>query len=168
MSKVYFANFPLIDYWFADGIPVRIRHILPRFRMVNLVENNSGNYMDYRIKYGETLEILAQRFYGDARWYWVIALYNNIQDPYEDLPMSTPDLITFTKQEHGALNLNAIHHYEDDLKNECQVAFVPGALPVTNYQYEERRNTARRLVKIPLKKFLPAFQRMLEDALKDA
>lgn len=168
MSKIFFSNFPLIDYWFADKVPVRIRHIVPRIKMVDMVQNNSGNYMPYRVTDGETLETVALNAYGDARWYWVIALYNNIFDPYEDWPLDNEQFEYYVEQKYGATE-NDIHHYEDDIGNQCSPDFttLSTVTPVTNREYEERLNTEKRLIKVPLPQYLPVLQKMLEEEMQN-
>lgn len=39
----------------------------------------------YMVQNGDTLRNLADILYGDARLYWIIAEFNNIIDPYEEL-----------------------------------------------------------------------------------
>lgn len=169
MSSIFFSNFPIIDYWFADKVPTKIRHIIPRAKMFDLVKNNSGNYSPYRITDGETLETVSLKAYGDARWYWVIALYNNILDPYEDWPMDTEQFDYHLSKKYGN-TVNNIHHYEDDLGNECHPVFETSetVTPITIRQYEEGLNTEKRLIKLPLPQYLPNFQKMLETAMVDA
>lgn len=169
MSKIFFSNFPTISYWFADKVPTKIRHIVPRAKMFDLVQNNSGNYMPYRITDGETLETVSLKVYGDARWYWVIALYNNILDPYEDWPRDAEQFEYYLDKKYGNTE-NNIHHYVDDLGNECQLAFETSTTvtSVTIREYEEQLNTEKRLIKIPLQQYLPSFLKMLETAMVDA
>lgn len=38
--------------------------------------------LDHILKAGERLDGLAHRYYGDADYWWVIALANRIQDPF--------------------------------------------------------------------------------------
>ena len=39
------------------------------------------NYFDYTVMGGETWPLLAFRFYGDIRAWWLICVTNDIQDP---------------------------------------------------------------------------------------
>jgi hypothetical protein len=36
-------------------------------------------------KYANRLDLISDAFYGDARYWWVIAQYNNILDPYSEI-----------------------------------------------------------------------------------
>lgn len=166
MSNVYFDNFPKIHYRLNNNDEwVTLKHILPRFRIIDIVQNNSGNYHPYRIQDGDTLESISYKAYGDERWYWVIAIYNNIIDPYEDMPLTSDNILTLVQTRYGASNINSVHHYIDDLGNEVQTQFSAIALPITNYDYEYNLNEARRLIRIPHPDALPLIQKQLETVM---
>ena len=44
----------------------------------------------YYVKTGDTLRGLAFQMYMDARLWWVIAEFNDIIDPFEDIVVGTP------------------------------------------------------------------------------
>lgn len=168
-AKPFFESFPLLRYdLLGTREYITIRHIIPRVKMIDLVKNTSGNYHVYRIPDNETVGHVAHKAYGDERWYWVILIYNNIIDVFEDWPMSTNDFMQFLTTKYGANQNNAIHHYVDSFGNEVQPAFSPGAVGITNYAYEYEINQARRQIKVPHPQYLPVFQQQLEDALRDA
>lgn len=43
------------------------------------------NYVVHKVKEGDTLDNLSLTYYGRPDYYWMIADFNNIQDPYEIL-----------------------------------------------------------------------------------
>lgn len=43
------------------------------------------SYVVHKIKQGDTLDNLSLTYYGRPDYYWMIADYNDIQDPYEEL-----------------------------------------------------------------------------------
>lgn len=43
-------------------------------------------YSLYVTKAGDTLDTLAYKFYKNPSYYWAIADFNRIQDPFESLP----------------------------------------------------------------------------------
>ena len=46
---------------------------------------DSVAYVEYKIQQGDTLDSLANYHYGRPDYYWVIADFNKIQDPFIDL-----------------------------------------------------------------------------------
>jgi len=65
-------------------------------------------FVRYSLKKGETLRLVAERFYGDREMFVVIARYNQIEDPEEmcRLPIGRELLIPFWQGfTHGAWNV---------------------------------------------------------------
>lgn len=52
----------------------------------------AGLFQPYFIQNGERVERIAEKVYGDASLYWLILVYNNIVDPYNELPMDNEEL----------------------------------------------------------------------------
>ena len=69
-----------------DDIP--LKDIFSRYSIFN----NTENFTEYQLKDSDTLLTLAKRFYGSTRFWWVIALYNDIIDPFYDLSLSEDEL----------------------------------------------------------------------------
>lgn len=60
--------------------------------------DKSISFVSHKIKQGDTLDNLSLTYYGRPDYYWIIADFNNITDPYEEL-FSKYDLLkipTFT------------------------------------------------------------------------
>lgn len=71
----YFNTIPRITY--ANAISSNL------FYTYRLVEDIDNTYLfDYKVKTGESLESIAYNTYDDSRLWWVIALINDIYDPF--------------------------------------------------------------------------------------
>ena len=46
-------------------------------------------YVAHKVKMGDTLDTLALYYYNNPTYYWVIADFNKIRDPYESLVVGT-------------------------------------------------------------------------------
>ncbi len=46
---------------------------------------DSISYVEHKVVQGDTLDILAEENYGRPDYYWVIADFNKIQDPFINL-----------------------------------------------------------------------------------
>lgn len=46
-------------------------------------------YISHKVSYGDTLDTLALYYYNNPTYFWVIADFNNIRDPYENLKIGT-------------------------------------------------------------------------------
>jgi len=65
---------------------VLARNILKRVSFSSDIKEQGSLFYDYEVKDGETPEILAEMIYGDVYYHWVLLLFNDIIDPYEDWP----------------------------------------------------------------------------------
>ena len=46
----------------------------------------------YIIKDGETLDTISFNLYGDVKFWWILALLNDISDPFYDIPLTNESL----------------------------------------------------------------------------
>ena len=60
-----------------------LQNITLRANFTSLVKKRGVLFHEYFIK-SESLEVLADKVYGDSRLFWIIAFANNIFDPYYD------------------------------------------------------------------------------------
>ncbi len=60
-------------------------------------------YYLYDIKDGETPEMLAYKYYGDANRHWIILLANDIINPFYDWPLSYHNFQSFMIQKYGSI-----------------------------------------------------------------
>lgn len=49
--------------------------------------NNKTEYVAHKVTPTDTLDNLALKYYGRPDYYWIIADFNRIQDPYIDLKL---------------------------------------------------------------------------------
>lgn len=107
---------------------------------------NITSYDEYDIGDGETPEIIAEKVYGNPEYHWIVMLANDIYDYRADFPLTQLQLEKYIldKWENAA---DAIHHYEDE--NGFVVnSDAPGAVSISNRQYEEIQNEKKRRIKI--------------------
>ena len=78
MSK-YFQHFPYISY--NDEV---VTDITRRSAVLKKLEGNPYLFLPYTIKEGDTIETIADDYYGDPGLSWLIVMANNIIDPIAD------------------------------------------------------------------------------------
>lgn len=47
--------------------------------------SENTKFTNYKIQRGDTLDLISLLYYSSAAYYWVIADFNRILDPYEEL-----------------------------------------------------------------------------------
>ena len=119
---------------------------------VDSLISKEGVTFDYEMNFTEKPEDIAYNVYGNANYHWVVLLANKIQDPFYDWYLSDAEVLAKTIAKYGSDT--AIHHY---LLNGVRYRVDPvvaGTIPVTNYEYEEGLNSAKRYIRIIYPEFL--------------
>lgn len=161
----YFANIPSIEY----GTKVA-KNLLARPLIKEKILNNPNIIYDYVIKDGERPDQIANDYYGNVNFVWLIFLTNSIVDPYYDWPLTSRQLEIFIKDKYGSVEASKdntsttnIVHYKHNTKGTIisKDTYDSGAhtwsklygaqsqyTAVRQYRYEVDRNEAKRTIKI--------------------
>lgn len=145
---MYFKDFPDFIYEFrvsGRNKTSLVKDITRNIRFRRDILSNIAVYDEYDIVDGETPEIIAEKVYGSAEYHWIIMLANDKYDYIEDFPLSEPELVKVIASKYT--NPSAIHHYED-ADGFIVNSTAPGAVSVSNDQYERERNEQKRRIKI--------------------
>jgi len=155
---MYFEKFPKIDYEVkGDGVNYKMTDITRRVRFFNSKILDSVSFDYYDVKSGQTPEMIANEIYDDPNLHWVVLIANNITDVYTQWPMSVQQFENFVKDKYT--NPAGIHHYEIfqtsgdttlkiELPNESATTIPNDAVAVSNYQYEESVQDAKRKIRL--------------------
>jgi hypothetical protein len=157
----YFSQFPQILYS-LDGKSVQtITDFLRRVSSTQYAQSTAVLYQQYTVNDGETAEMLADAFYGDAELFWVIYIINNIVDPRYDWCLSDFDLMAYCNNKYE--NIYATHHYENS--NGLVVDQGAGTVSVSNLDYEISINENKRQIKILLPQLVNEFVQEFNTAI---
>lgn len=153
----YFAKFPNILYPFElNGKEqfIRVVDIALNVRLRKEILSNIAVYDTYDILDGETPELIAEKVYKDANLHWVIMLANDKYDLYNDFPMSQESLEKYIEEKYGQGNEYDQHmifgelHFENENGDIVDGPASALVKPVSNYDYEFKRNEAKRRIKL--------------------
>jgi len=76
---MYFKSFPTTLWDKKEMVDISRRATI-----LNKVKGDPYGFVPYTVQDGDTIEMIAYHYYGDAELSWLILLANNIIDPYED------------------------------------------------------------------------------------
>ena len=177
---MYFAQFPTIFY---DAVgktePKIVTHLLKRVAMHSKAKSTTALYDTYDLRNGETPEMIAHKYYGDAEYHWVILLVNNITDRYHQWPMNTRQFLAHLAERYD--NVDGVHHYEiNQVSGDTSVKInigtsnldengdtISNATLITNREYEEEKQDILRKIRLLdpeyLEQFVEEFQRLISD-----
>jgi len=171
MTK-YFNEFPRIDYNLTgvNGNTTEVTDIFRRVKARSKIADNVTLFDKYDVQEGERPEDVAYKAYGDADYFWVITLVNNIVNRFYDWPLDEYHFQQYVADKYT--NPDGIHHYEitqssgkqtgdgpADYSHKLEVnSDEPGAQSVSNIEYERREQDKKRQIRILLPSYLAAFE----------
>lgn len=111
----YFQNFELIDYNGAMMV-----NITQRAAILNKVSGNRYTFYPYLVKNGMRAEEVAEKYYGDPNFVWLVYFSNDIIDPYHQWTMDDDTFKEYVKTKYGSVQAAAqkiisyrVNWYED-------------------------------------------------------
>ena len=167
---MYFSKFERGFYDIkGDGNLKLVTDLMTRVKVREKILNESMLYDTYDVPSGEKPEDTAYKHFGSSEYHWVILLTNNITDRYYDWPLSFQDFETYITDKYD--NPDAVHHYEitqssgpqtgsgpDDYSHKIEVnSTEPGAVSVSNREYEQRLQDEKRQIKLLNPSYLQTF-----------
>lgn len=159
---MYFDQFPKTYYTFDNVNATLITNFMARVALSDELKNNVMLYDPYTIIDGETPEIVADKTYGDPQLHWVILLTNDIVDPRYDWCLSQEHLFSMCSGKYS--NVYGVHHYED-AKGFIVDSNFPGAVSISNFDYEDKLNESKRMIKIMNQNLVKEFIKEFQDAM---
>lgn len=150
LPSIEYAKSP-ISYPFSESDYVIAKNFFKGY----VIDENIFEYAVFFDKYvmqtGERLDTIAQKFYGNAFYDWVIAITNNMVNPGYDLPMED-NVVRIYAEDKYEDPYAEVHHYETieykDIKGNI---LQPAGLVVdeTFYSSNHTFNNGASLISIP-------------------
>ena len=175
----YFETFPNRLYDInGDGNFKLVKDIFRRMKVREGLKDNMALMSTYDVQDGDTPEIISYKHFGSTDYFWFICLMNDVTDRFYDWPMTDSAFEEFLKDKYD--NPDAIHHYEKvqssgaiegngpaDYDHFIEVnSTEPGALSVSNAEYERRIQDQKRQIKLLDKAYLNEFVAEFERLVK--
>jgi len=129
MAERYFAKFPTIEYANTKCVNITKRPIIS-----DDIDKNPTLFHKYTLKTGARPDILAENYYQDPFYEWLIFLNNKIVDPYYGWYLNEYDFKNYIEIKYGSV-ANAqerIIHYQLNWPvdtNEITASYYNNTLP---------------------------------------
>jgi len=151
---------------------VEVKNLFKRTKLLDDIFSDLNYFEKYSIIGDERPDQIAEKYYNDSNLDWIVLLSNNIINVQSEWPLPQLAFNKYLLNKYGSYeNLNLIHHYESrEVSNSNGVILIPRgvripidyqieyydssirrnvlitniAIPVTNYQYEERLDNKKR------------------------
>lgn len=95
-----------------------VTNIFLRLGLLTEVKNNSLAYYEYLVRDHDTPEIIADKYYGDPEYHWIVLMMNDMVNPLFDWPKTYNAFNAYIIDKYGSLELAKTqpHHYEKIIK----------------------------------------------------
>ena len=177
----YFSRFPLMAYDVKGDRNFKLLpNILKRVKLRSGLRSGSFLFDNYDVKDGERPEDVAFKWFGDARYHWIILMTNNVTDRYYQWPLTQPQFQEHLTDKYGAGNEDATHHFEKTTDSgktsssgpndyshlvECNSDDGDPSI-ISNRQYEQRKQDDYRSIKLLDTQYLNTFIEEFENLIK--
>jgi hypothetical protein len=155
------------------GDYVRVKNLFKKGKLREDIFQNLAFFEKYKIVGDDRPDNVAFEVYNDSSLDWLVLLSNNVLNVQSEWPLPQTDFDRFVLDKYGDYDTlyNGIHHYETtEVKNTQGVTIIPAglqvdssysvsyydfftdlqvttgnlAIPVTNYEYEEKVENDKR------------------------
>jgi hypothetical protein len=122
-NSMFFKNLSRFNYTFKDlGVqPMRAINPFKRARIDLKDKAHRDSFYYYNIQAGDTPEIISQKAYSNPHYFWAILMFNDIVNPFSEMPRS--ETVVETLEEQQFENMGSFF-YEDD--NELGLSSADG------------------------------------------
>lgn len=103
MAK-FFRYYPKTFYTSNNAVTGvdSVTNIIARFGFEKKLKENANAFYKYQIQDGDTPEIIADKYYGNVEYHWVVLLFNDIIDPQFDWPLDQNSIIEYIDKKYTA------------------------------------------------------------------
>lgn len=93
----FFSHFPTILY--SNNATT---NIIAKVKFQESVKKNLAVFYSYTVKDGERPDQIAEKYYEDASYDWLVYMSNDIVDPYHEWPRTQLDMENFISAKYGS------------------------------------------------------------------
>jgi len=182
----YFRELPEIDYQsflsdtLSTGDYIRVKNLFRRNKLRDDLQNSFTIFNKYEIMEGARPDTVAEEFYGNAEFDWVVLMTAGIINVRNEWPLSNRDLYNLAEKKYGIAGLSSPHHYETtEVKDSIGRLILPAGkvvdsgftipnpdnvattinpvVSITNYDYEVRKNQEKSSIYLLRRSYLQQF-----------
>lgn len=85
---------------FSNLQPVKttVKNLFEQYRVLEKYKRDAASFIRYKIQDKERLDNISYKFYNTVDFWWIIAIFNDIKNPFFELPLTDEQLITLSKR----------------------------------------------------------------------
>jgi hypothetical protein len=103
MARNYFKSLPRTQYDINNNGTVKlVTNILTRIARKSNIALTGGLFYNYTMQEGDTPEIIADKYYGNINYHWVVMLINNAYHNVYDFSLSMDNFNAYINDKYGS------------------------------------------------------------------
>ena len=182
----YFRELPNVDYqsFLSDSLSsqsyITVKNLFRRNKLRDDLSRVFTIFNKYEIPEGSRPDLVAEEFYGNAELDWVVLLTAGIINVRDEWPLSNYHLYKYAENLYGIDELNDVRYYETkEVKDSSGRLILPKekvvdsnftipdpddyratlnpVRPVTNWEYETRKNNQKSSIYLLRREYLQQF-----------
>lgn len=168
----YFKNFPKAFYS-TDSYQSTdfATNIVARFKIIDDVLQNRGAFYPFVIPDGERPDTIADKYYGNSKYAWVVTSFNQYVDPLWEWPLNDEEFDSYITREYGSVAAAKaeIKFYYKTLNKRDYIVDSAQAYDKTQsaYDFEFDINEGRRNIKLLDGRFIGQLEREIKAVFSD-
>ena len=100
----YFSYFPSVEHDLKqNGTFVTVTNILKRFKLHDDARDQTEVFYPYQLQDGDRPDVVAEKYYGNANYAWLVLFSNNIVDPVKEWPLYGTDFRNYLVTKYGSI-----------------------------------------------------------------
>ncbi len=172
---------------------VTVKNLFKRVKIRDEIFQDLTYFTKYKVVGEDRPDTVAMKVYGDSRYDWLVLLANNVMNVETEWPMSQESFANYMIRRYGSEeNFSNIHHYVTkeirdsvgrvisragfevplsyttnyfDNQTKTQVTTTDNKVAVTNYEYEESREDAKRNIFVIKSNYLAVIKNDIDELM---
>lgn len=167
----YFKHFPKALYS-TDNFKTTdlTTNIVARFKFLDEVIQTVDAYYPVVIRDGERPDTIADKYYGDSKYTWIVLAFNQYIDPQFEWPLNDEEFQSFIKREYGdvATAMSTVKYYYKTLNGKKYIVDENQAYTSVDfvYDFERNLNENRRNIKLLDRLLIPKVEAAMAEIFK--
>ena len=79
-------------------VVVSVKNLFEQFQVIDTYKRDAATFTKYGVQDNERIENVSEKFYATPDFWWILCIFNDIRNPFYDLPLSENQIIQLAKR----------------------------------------------------------------------
>lgn len=109
-------------------VKVSIKNLFTHYNIIFDYKRNVNLILRYDVLDNESMELVSYKTYGTVEYWWIVALFNDIKNPFKDWPLSVDNVKQVASnlfQNEGKYSMDTYLTYINDMNDDKKQIILP-------------------------------------------